>query len=472
MTRPKVYVLHALREDSRSTTINHAGCFGRYMIGCNVEYINIFGEIPTQTDSDMVIVTYELIGLRNLPIWNILRQRMAPVLRNATIRVLMPQDDYSRSDVLDEFVASENFDFVFSPITRDLGQLYPKSLEQGVQFHEAFTGYFEQSDWAYLQQFSKPFNERSIDVGQRVRYLPPQFGERAWKKGLQAVKFALMASERGFVCDVSTKSEDVFVGDEWWKFLGNLKFTVSRRGGASMADSTGRLADKVRRYQFRHPEVKIEELSQRLSFKGEREGDFSAISPRLFEAATMGVCQILEPDQYVDGLKPWVHYLPLFEDFSNIEEVLDVMRDDDRCSEIVKASQEILLHNNNFTYSAFVERLCKITKLEQNVELGSSFSDSSDSYNACIGEQSGSLAWVQGYVERGFLKRKLTSAIESLKVGKLLLLDEKDAAWANHAEAHSESLILWLNSFKNRELIIESYVIPWRSMSSFVSREN
>ena len=428
--------------------------------------------MPTQTDSDMVIVTYGLIGLRNLPIWNVLRQRMTPFLRNAKVRVLMPQDDYSRSDVLDEFAASENFDFVFSPITRDLRQLYPKSMEMGVQFHEAFTGYFEQSDWARLQQFSKPFSERLVDVGQRVRYLPPQLGERAGKKGLLAIKFAQVASEAGFVCDVSTKSEDVFVGDEWWKFLGNTKFTVSRRGGASMADPTGRLADKVRRYQLRHPEVKIEELSQRLSFKGGREGDFSAISPRLFEAAVMGVCQILEPDQYVDGLKPWVHYLPLVEDFSNIEEVLAVMRDDDRCSEIVKASQEILLHNNNFTYSAFVERLCKVTKLEQNVELGSSCRDSSDLYDACISDQDGSLAWVQGYVERSFLKRKLTSAIESLKVGKLLLLDEKDAAWADHAEVHSESLILWLNSFKNRELIIESYVIPWRSMSSFVSREN
>ena len=444
MTPPKVYVLHALREDSRSTTINHTACFGRYMYGCNVEYINIFGKMPTQTDSDMVIVTYELIGLRNLPIWNVLRQRMRLFLRNAKVRVLMPQDDYSRSDVLDEFVASENFEFVFSPI----------------------------SDWARLQQFSKPFSKRAIDYGQRVRYLPPQLGERAGKKGLLAIKFAQVASEAGFVCDVSTKPDDVFVGDEWWKFLGNTKFTVSRRGGASMADPTGRLADKVRRYQLRHPEIEIEELSKRLSFKGGREGDFSAISPRLFEAAAMGVCQILEPDHYVDGLRPWVHYLPLLKDFSNIEEVLDVMRDDDRCGEIVKASQDILLQSNNFTYSAFVERLCKVTKLEQNVELGSCLSDSSDSYDACISDQGGALAWVQGYVKRSFLKRKMTSAIESLKVGKLLLLDEEDAAWADHAAAHSESLILWLNAFKDRELIIESYVIPWRSMSSFVTKEN
>ncbi len=472
MNRPSVYVLHALREDSRSTTIDHTACFGRHLHGCNVEYINVFGRMPSKTASDMVIVTYELIGLRNLPIWNVLRQRLTPFLRNSKIRVLMPQDDYSRSDVLDEFVASENFEFVFSPITRDLRQLYPKSIEKGVEFHEAFTGYFEQSNWARLQQFSQPFSDRIVDVGQRVRYLPPQLGDRAGRKGLLAIKFAQIASKEGFVCDVSTKPDDVFVGDEWWKFLGNTKFTVSRRGGASMADPTGRLADRVRRFQLRHPEVRTEELSKSLIFKGGREGDFSAISPRLFEAAAMGVCQILEPDHYVDGLKPWVHYLPIFEDFSNIEEVFNVMRDSDRCNEIVKESQKVLLHDNNLTYSAFVQRFCKVTKLEQNPTLGSSFSDSSEPYDACISEKNGSITWVQGYIERCFLRRKLSKAIESLEIGRLLLVDEKDASWAEHAEAHSESLILWLKSFKKNEMIIESFVIPWRSMTSLISKEN
>ena len=215
MNLPTVFVLHALRDDSRSTTLSHAACFGRYMSGCHVEYVNVFGKIPSQTKSDLVIVTYELVALRNLPIWNDLVRRISAILRDAKLRVVMPQDDYSSCDVLDQFVVEQNFDFVFTPITRDLEQLYPKSSQRGVKFYEAFTGYFEQSDWVYLEQFSQRFEKRTVDIGQRVRHLPPQLGEVAGRKGQLAVEFAHLASAAGFFCDVSTRAEDVFVGDNW-----------------------------------------------------------------------------------------------------------------------------------------------------------------------------------------------------------------------------------------------------------------
>lgn len=153
MKERKVFVLHALRTDSRSTTINHAACFGRYISDCKVEYVNIFGEIPTEVFSELVIVTYELVSLRSLPIWHVLVDRMKPILKASKLRVLMPQDDYSKSDELDEFVYAHNFDYVFTPLTRDLEQIYPKSIGRGVKFREAFTGYFEESTWKDLEKF-------------------------------------------------------------------------------------------------------------------------------------------------------------------------------------------------------------------------------------------------------------------------------------------------------------------------------
>jgi len=468
MISPKVYVLHALREDSRSTTISHTACFGRYLTDCQVEYVNVFGKIPSQTKSDLAIVTYELVALRNLPIWKDLVHRIAPILRDAKLRVVMPQDDYSSCDVLDQFVVEQNFDFVFTPITRDLEQLYPKSSQRDVKFHEAFTGYFEQSDWVYLEQFSRPYEKRTVDIGQRVRHLPPQLGEIAGRKGQLAVEFAHLASAAGFFCDVSTRAEDVFVGDDWWKFLGNSKFTVSRKGGASMADPKGRLADKVRRYQLRHPNATMEQIARRVSFKGGREGDFSAISPRLFEAAALGVCQILEPSHYVDGFEPWIHYIPLSEDFSNIDDVFDVMRDVERCKGIVQASQNLLLRSNAHSYSSFVELFSNVVQIGKGGPASQPLHDSSSSFDGEFGQKSESIYWVQDYVRRAFLKRKIKQSLNSLHEGKLLILDSKDLDWSDLNELDCRSLITWLESFQNGDLIIESYELPWRTMSSLV----
>jgi hypothetical protein len=391
---------------------------------------------------------------------------MAPILEAARFRIAMPQDDYSRCDVLDSFIVDQKFDAVFTPITRDLEQLYPRAVRAGIQFHEAFTGYFELSDWSRLETFSRPFRDRSIDVGQRVRHLPPQLGRAAGIKGQLAIDFGDAAEKQGFVCDVSTRSEDVFLGDDWWRFLGNMKFTVSRRGGASMADPTGRLADRVRRYQMRHPVASMAEIEKKVSMKGGRIGDFSAISPRLFEAAALGVCQILEPDDYVDGLLPGVHYIPLESDFSNIDEVFETMRDLDRCEEIVNASQDLLLRSGDFTYEAFVKQLSLVANIEHKIGAPRLFRDSSEDLDGIVGGESSNLHWVQDYVRRAFIRGRLAKCIENLQQGRLLILGSQDELMKSWAESESESLLKWLTAFRSRRLMVESLVIPWRTATS------
>lgn len=467
MRATRVVVLHGLRDDSRQTTIHHALCFERHLKNAEITYVNVFGLFPDELRANVVIVTYEVVALRNLPIWKLLVKRMAPILTNAECRVLMPQDDYSRSDVLDRFVVDHHFDYVFTPITRDLHVLYPRATAAGVKFEEALTGYFEASDWHRISRFAQPFRERTIDVGQRVRYLPPQLGKKAGIKGRLAIEFGELSKARGFVCDVSTQSEDVLLGDDWWRFLGNMKFTVSRRGGASMADPTGRLADRVRRYQMRHPNATMEDIAFNVSMKGGKEGDFSAISPRLFEAAALGVCQILEPDHYVDGLEPWTHYIPLEADFSNIDEVFAAMRDDARCQEIVQASQRLLLASGQFTYGAFVSKVAKTVGLTGHLGDNGKVSDSSSEFDSIVRGNNDNLGWVQDYVRRAYLRRKIGEAIRSLKSGRLLVLNPDDVKWRHLAESEPNGVIAWLDSFRKNELVVESLAIPWRTATSF-----
>lgn len=469
MARHGVAVLHALRSDSRQTTISHALCFARHLSNSDITYINVFGELPEKTDFDLVIVTYELAALRNLPIWKELVRRIQPILSNSHTRIVMPQDDYSRCAVLDDFIVSEKIQAVFTPITRDLDQMYPRAVEAGVEFHEAFTGYFEESDWQRLIGFSRPFRDRKIEVGQRVRHLPPQLGRSAGIKGQLAIDFGRLAQDRGFNCNISTRSEDVLLGDAWWHFLGDTKFTVSRRGGASMADPTGRLADRVRRYQSRHPDATMSEIEENVSMKGGRLGDFSAISPRLFEAAALGVCQILEPDEYVEGLEPGVHYIPLKSDFSNIDQVFETMLDLDRCEEIVHASQDLLLRSGKFTYKAFVKQLATAAGLNVESDSAAIYGDSSMTFDGIVAGSSANLRWVQDYVRRAYIRGKIDKAVDNLEKGQLLVLGDQDNSMKLLAEKESESLIKWLTSFRSGNLLVESLAIPWRSAVSFMN---
>lgn len=456
----QITVLHALRYDSRTTTSHHALCFGRYSKGHKIEYVNIFGLIPSDLDSDVVILTYDLLALRRQPIWNLLVKRMGPILKQSSYRIAMPQDDYSRCAVLDSFISKYKIGTVLTPITRDLQLLYPHSLAAGVHFEEAMTGYFDEDSWSSCWQFAKPFMARTIDLGQRVWHLSPQFGIEAGRKAELAIKFSTQAQSSGFVCDVSTNPADVFIGDDWYKFLGNCKFTISRKGGASIADPSDRIANRFRRFQLRHPNATMDEMGQKVSFRGGRQGDFSAISPRLFECAALGVCQILELGEYVEGLEPWTHYIPLEQNFSNIQQIFQVMRDIDRCEAIAEASQEPLLKNPKNTYSYLVDRVLLAGGAQSGPNESSICSDSSNQLGQDILDAE-TLMWVQSYVARAFLKRKNAQAIRSLSAGLLLKLDATDKPWENWAQLNADTIIRWIEAFESRQLIVESLVVPW-----------
>jgi len=438
----KALIIHGLRFDYRLTTFQHTLAFARHLHGFEVTYVNGQGlideKVLTQT-FDIAILTYELLALRNTPFWKYIEKRIATLLQSSKIRVAMPQDDYSSSSALDNFIVENKVQHVFSPLTRDLVMIYPKSMEAGVKFSEAFTGYWETKTDLPFHQYRREFNLRSIDVGQRVRHLPPQLGPAAQKKGEIAIKFAEAALEHGFLCDVSTKDSDVLIGNDWWKFLGNTKFTVGRLGGASVVDAQGTLARKVNQLHLRNPKISFEEIAKKLNADRLTQGDFSAISPRLFECAAMGVCQILEKDNYFENFEPWVDYLPLDAGLNNLAEVFLVMRDIERCREVASHAEAILIQSGKYSYSEFVRRLVKTTlnhDIDENLSLKLVDND-----------------------EELFLGLEF-STIESVKKSaRQSIVWKKNNVQIEHSIIESR----WVEAFRKKNLIVESLILPWCS---------
>lgn len=445
----RVLVIHGLRFDSRLTTYQHTLCFARHLQGCEVTYVSGFGLVNHQAleqSFDVVVITYELVALRNTPFWKYIAERIAPLLRRGKIRVVMPQDDYSSCAILDDFIVKNEIQYVFSPLTKDLQMLYPQSLSVGVQFHEAFTGYWESSTALPFIEYRTPFKMRSRDLGQRVRHLPPQLGAHAQKKGELAIQFADKAEKQGFKCDVSTRDKDVLIGIEWWKFLGDIRFTVGRLGGASVADPYGRLASKVNQLQLRRPSITYDQIARKLKTEQLPQGDFSAISPRLFECAAMGVCQILELDEYFDGFEPWAHYIPLESNLSNFLQVVDAMRDLDQCEEIALRAEEHLILSNRYTYDVFVTHLVKVVTGHDPL------TSSSPLITIDVDEE------LFGDLDDSESERVKATARRSI-IARPMKTDSELGTLAKK----------WKTHFKNGELSIESMTLPWSPALRFLS---
>jgi len=78
-------------------------------------------------------------------------------------------------------------------------------------------------------------------------------------------------------------------------------------------------------------------------------------SSRIFEAASTRTLQILFEGDYCKMFEPWVHYVPLKRDFSNWADVVDVLRDDERATQITEAMYSVCAEK--YTYKARVQQL-------------------------------------------------------------------------------------------------------------------
>lgn len=351
-SRFRVLIVHALRPTSRQTTIDHLLAFRKHLPDADVQFLHFAQPLPQgiaeNIAPDLLIVNYDYLNYRFTPLWPYIKNRHRDIAHKAANVVAIPQDDFWCHKLLDNWCVSWGVRRILTPIENDLDVLYPKSSKRA-EFRTVLTGYAPDRVGSTIA-----LPERPIDLGQRVRMMPPHLGAYAHQKAEQSLRLADAARRAGYVVDVSTRTEDGFVGSAWLEFLAQCKFTVGMKGGASIADPYGLLYTRVESHKNR--KVRNDTTSEDLGFIRRRDNKyrFPAISPRLFEAAASGTCQILRVDDYLGVLEPWTHYIPLHDDFSNIAEVIRAMADLDSAIRMAEHAREVLIDSGNFGYTNLV----------------------------------------------------------------------------------------------------------------------
>jgi len=354
----RILVLHDMAKGSRRTNRDHVYNYAKYHPGHLYVFHSIKGPITEALKAfpfDGIIMNYCFLSNR-ASAYELQKDRWSYLADHPATKIAICQDDYTDHLSLDEWIRDMRCDVIFSPIQKNLEVLYPTNWGKAT-FREGLTGYTDHAQIEELESYSRPFHERTIDVGTRVRYLPPVFGRYGQQKGKAAEDFARKAAEAGFNVDISTRTEDVIFGSRWLQFLGNCKFTLGSKGGASMADPRGEIRVKVAEFMAKNPGASFEMVEQEC-FKGvDGHYVFAGVSPRLFESAALRTCQILTRDNYIGGMEPYVDYIPLDEDFSNIDEVFGLMRNEDACLSMIDSCYEKLIASKAFDYSAFVNEV-------------------------------------------------------------------------------------------------------------------
>lgn len=369
-----ILVLHLLDSFSgnRKTSYDHAHAYQRYAPAHNYFYYDIGAPVTNAfmkirfhaviLDATALCVRY----YRPRELFYALKDRWQFLAESSAVKIAFPQDDYDHSEVLDQWLDDYRVDILYTVLPRHAGLLYPR-MSRRAQILPALTGYVNDADVENISAYARPFAQRTRDIGYRARSLPAQFGSYGQLKRLIAERMAPALPGRNLVADLSVRPEDTLLGDQWLKFLGDCRFCIGSEGGSSLWDPNGKIRDRVEEFVKDNPEAGYEEI-EAACFPGlDRQHVFSAISPRLFEAAMVRCGQILVEAPYLDGVLPNQHYIPLKEDFSNLDEVLERAKDVAAGEKMAEACYQALIDTPAFRYSTHVtvvlDRIRDLVKL-------------------------------------------------------------------------------------------------------------
>jgi hypothetical protein len=282
-------------------------------------------------------------------------KRGAPLAKMDAVKVILPQDEFINSSLVNEFIRDFGIDCVFSVQPESVwDQVYDSVDRKRVEIRSILTGYLDDNRVAKIDALKRAA-QRTIDIGYRTAGDPPPwFGRHGFLKRLIAESFVTKGRDSGLALDISTSGSDTLLGDDWYRFLVRCKYTLGVEGGTSILDRDGEIRRKTEAYKATNPSASFEEIEQ-ACFPG-MDGTFNgfAISPRHLEACAAETCQILTEGYYNGILVPNRHYIPVKRDLSNVGEVLEQVRADSVRSEMVKRAYADIVASGKYTYRSFV----------------------------------------------------------------------------------------------------------------------
>lgn len=360
----KILILHyEVTKNDRNTIKEHMQCFEKYTDSF-VVYLNMYEpqlEELFELEYDLIVFHYTFLSQKWLGDEHFREVvDLNPNVRNLRgYKVALPQDEYVYSEVLCRFFKECQIDAIYTLCyPEDFDKVYPKEKTGVDTVVHTLAGYLDEDARDKIaNRFYKPHKERSIDIGYRARKLPFWLGTQGTLKWKITEEFDKALEGTKLNYNISNDERDVFIGLDWYRFLADSRVILGSLGGASLHDPNGEVRLRVESYVAENPTASFEEV-ERECFPGlDNNLKYHTSSPRHFEACITKTCQVLVEGNYFNKMQPGRHYIELKRDFSNIDEVIEKIKDKELCELIAENAYREIAMDSELTYRAFAEEI-------------------------------------------------------------------------------------------------------------------
>lgn len=267
------------------------------------------------------------------------------------VKFLFLQDEYQKVNLVQEFLYTLGFNVLFTLVNQKIiDKAYPDPRLSKLKKITVLTGYVD-DDMKFID--SPPISARSIDVSYRGRKCDYWLGSLANEKQLIANEFINHTKDSDLKLDISLEESQRLYGDKWLKFLMNSKAVLGTESGASIWDFDGAIQKKTNQYIRAHKKVDFNEVYENVLKPNDWNIAYNAISPRVFEAAATKTAMIMFPGEYNNVCYPDLHYIVLEKDFSNLDDVLKKLKNNDFLQNLVDRTHTDLIKSGLYSQDVF-----------------------------------------------------------------------------------------------------------------------
>lgn len=382
----RILILYTIEESEvRDTIKRHLYSFSYLNDDIKCHYLNIIDRIPSflhHFKYDVVILHYTFLAgprfFENSARWE---RRIKDLDKLHGVKIAIPQDEYDHTSRLIELFNTINISIICTCFTRDVDiqTVYKNNIINEVKILKVFTGYVDQKLLELVENQTPDFSDRKIDIGYRARKLPAFLGRHGQLKYelVKVFKTFLKGKKVSYDIESTNKllsNEDaslVKLGNQWFEFILNCKSFIGCEGGSSLLDYDGSIKRCTSEYIEKNPDADFDELESACFSGLDYNIECFALSPRHFEAATCKSLQLLVEGEYSGIFKPWIHYVPIAKDFSNLDEVVTVLKDEKKCKIIIDQAYKDIVSSGLYTYEKFaISVINEVRNIKKNLNLG------------------------------------------------------------------------------------------------------
>tara|TARA_Y100001958_G_C21204561_1_gene530812 strand:- start:325 stop:1566 length:1242 start_codon:yes stop_codon:yes gene_type:complete len=358
---------HSQLKKDASTINEHINSFQRYSRRRIVKWNILWGPLPffDRFNYNFIIFHYSLPPDHyNLDYWLTDYLRIEKV-KNQIFKIAFFQDEYYHCKQRFDFIDDSNTSIIFTLLNQEYHSDTYLKYTKATDIHTTLAGYVDSNLIKISKRLRKDYGKRKYDIGYRARELPFYMGKGAQEK-TDIAKFVIK-NPKDLNVNIKIKEEDRLYGEDWYVFLSECKATIGVEAGVSIFDINGKIRKEVEKRLIENPKIEFKELHDNFLFKYENNIPYRMISPRIFEAAAFKCLMILFEGDYNGLIKPNIHYLELKKDFSNYDEIIDILKNNqDYVNEIIENAYTDLIKSEKFSYKNFIFHFDSILDTNQN----------------------------------------------------------------------------------------------------------